>query len=484
MLWPLRIADLVDIALVAFLLFIAFWWLRRQLSESALRGIGAVTIFFLGLYLPARVFQMYMVEQISQLLVLFAFLATIVIFQSDLRRLVYNAGTRLFGQSPPSPQTDASGIDVIVESMDKLAENRTGALVAIRGREPWDHYVTGGVELNGMLSTPLLYSIFDPDTEGHDGAVLLEGPSVLAFAAHLPLAEQLPSESQYGGTRHSAALGLSEVCDALVIAVSEERGTISVARDGVLRTLDSAAELKDELRQFWETNYSGASGGKHTWETTTVVLSAFLAVGLSALLWVSFVYNPETVYRSYDVPIEYHDVPDKWTLDGGTSTAQVTVSGPEQAFQLIDPSDLAIAFSLRSSSPGPTELTVDESTLDLPSQLQLASAEPRAIQVTTRPLQSRTVPVVAQTDGSVPDSLQLTDVTTTPDSITTLIPEGNDREQLVTAPVVLDSIRTETTVERTLILPGSLRLPEDSPRSVDVHVTVRPVSGAGNETLP
>ena len=484
MFWPLRIADLVDIALVAFLLFIAFWWLRRQLSESALRGIGAVTIFFLGLYLPARVFQMYMVEQISQLLILSAFLATIVIFQSDLRRLVYNAGTRLFGQSPPSPQTDASGIDVIVESMDKLAENRTGALVAIRGREPWDHYVTGGVELNGVLSTPLLYSIFDPDTEGHDGAVLLEGPSVLAFAAHLPLAEQLPSESQYGGTRHSAALGLSEVCDALVIAVSEERGTISIARNGVLRTLDNAAELKDELRQFWETNYSGASGRKHTWETTTVFLSAFFAVGLSVLLWVSFVYNPETVYRSYDVPIEYHDVPDNWTLDGGTSTARVTVSGPEQAFQLIDPSDLAIVFSLSSSSPGSTELTVDESTLDLPSQLHLANAEPRTIQVTTRPLQPRTVPVVAQTDGSVPDSLQLTDVTTTPDSITTLIPEGDDHEQLVTAPVVLDSIRTETTVERTLILPGSLRLPEDSPRSVDVHVTVRPISEAGNETLP
>lgn len=474
----LRVADVVDIALVAFLLYVFFWWLRRQMSKSALRAIGVVTVFCLGLYLPARLFEMYMVEQISQLLIIFLLLATIVVFQSDLRRILYSAGAQLFGQAPAVEQDDSSTIDLLVESASTLAETSTGALIAIRGKEPWDPYIQGGIDLDGVVSSPLLYSLFDPETAGHDGAVLLEGVRVKSFGAHLPLAEDLPAESQYGGTRHAAALGLADVCDAFVIVVSEEQGTISIAHQGTLRTVETAAELKIQLSRFWKTHYSTSRTQIASWWSWRTLQTAVVSVGISVLLWFSFVYNPDTVYQSFDVPIEYHDVPSTWAFEEGPSTARITLSGPEQAFRAINPSQLAIAFSLDAPQEGSNELTIDERNLDLPSQLSLETATPRTVTVNTYPLHPTTLPVSVRTEGSVPDSLQLVRIDASPDSVTILTPKGSVYRQVPTNPVVLDSIRTETTIERSLDLSNDMRLPDTSSTTIDVHVVVRPPSGA------
>lgn len=483
MFWPLRVADLVDIGLVAFLLYVLFWWLGRRMSRSALRGMGVVTGFVAGLYLLARVFEMYMVEQISQLLVVFILLATVVIFQSDFRRMVYSAGARLFGQDSKAEQTESSPVDLIVEAASHLANTSTGALIALRGRDPWDHYIQGGIELDGVASSPLLYGIFHPGTAGHDGAVLLEGRRVQAFAAHLPLANDLPDASRYGGTRHAAALGLSEVCDAFVIVVSEERGTISVAREGNIRSVETPAELKELLNRFWDEYYGGPSVTDANWWSGRALQTAALALGASVLLWFSIVYNPGTVYQTFDVPIEYHDVPADWALEDGASTARITLSGPEQAFRLVDPDELSVVFSLASPEEGVNELTVTERTLDLPGQLALAGAAPQRVTVRAMPLERMRVPVSVRTKGQLPDSLELAGLNGNPDSVTVLVPEGQRAGAIETEPLVLDSIRTDTTVDRPLVLFEGARFPEASSRAVRVRVRVRPRGEPGKKSF-
>lgn len=119
-----------------------------------------------------------------------------------------------------------------MNAASKLGEMRTGALIAVKGAEPWDHHMQGGIELGGAISLPLLFSLFDHRTPGHDGALLIEGNRVTKFAVQLPLAPIPPHVIRYGGTRHAAGLGLAEVCDAFIVVVSEERGTISLAHDG------------------------------------------------------------------------------------------------------------------------------------------------------------------------------------------------------------------------------------------------------------
>src|SRR5262249_56151173 len=111
-----------------------------------------------------------------------------------------------------------------------------GALFVLPRPEPIEGHVGGAIPLGGRISEPLLLSIFDASSPGHDGAVILRGSQLERFAVHLPLSVNRAALGA-GGTRHAAALGLSERCDATCIVVSEERGTVSVARDGAIRLL-------------------------------------------------------------------------------------------------------------------------------------------------------------------------------------------------------------------------------------------------------
>ena len=143
----------------------------------------------------------------------------------------------------------------IVRAIEQLIKNRAGALIVLPADQPIDRFTEGGVILNGRLPTPLLLSIFDPSSPGHDGAIVVEGDRVKKFGVHLPLAEKY---QMYGniGTRHRAGLGISEVSDAFTIIVSEERGTITIAHMGELKTLKNIKDLRAMLAEFVREKFS------------------------------------------------------------------------------------------------------------------------------------------------------------------------------------------------------------------------------------
>lgn len=475
----LRVADLIDVVLVAFFLYVIFSWVRRSMSQSAVRGIGVLLAIFAGVYLSARFFEMYLIEQVTTVIFAVILLAAIVAFQADLRRMFDRTGTWVFSWRSSSAPSEVSTVDLLVEAVAELAEARTGALIAIRGAEPWDHHIQGGIELGGAISPPLLYSLFDHRTPGHDGALLIEGNQITKFAVHLPLAMHLPRASRYGGTRHAAALGLAEVCDAFVVVVSEERGTVSAAREGVITELEAASELKERLGQFWQEHY-GEDQLRGTWLSRRSGWAAALSLVLSTLLWFLFAYSPEMVYRSFDVPVEYRDVPPNWMIQEGPATAHVTLSGPDQAFRSVDPGQLAIAFSLAQPQDGENELTVDRSDLDLPEQLTLDRVDPRTVRVVARPLTSTVLPVHIPSQGRLPDSLQLIALRAEPDSVTVLMPKGDTYKRVITEPVHLDSVRQTTALKRSLMLPDNVRLPDRKTAAVTVYVTVQSTSAGSS----
>lgn len=473
----LRVADFFDIVLVAFLFYVVLWWMRRHLSKSARRGVGVVTALFVGLYLPVRYFEMYLIGRIIEVLFALILLVAIVVYQSDLRRMLNRAGSWLFTRR--SSSESASPVDRLVEAVTQLAETYTGALIAIRGRDPWDHHIRGGVELDGVVSPPLLYSIFDPKTDGHDGAVLLEGEKITTFAAELPLPEEQPAQSKYGGTRHSAAVGLSEVCDALVVVVSEERGAVSVAQNGQLREMETPMELKERLDDFWKTYYEDSSRESEGWWSWPGLQTALLSVVLSISLWFIFAYSPEPVYRSYNVPVEYRDVPSDWQLEDPPNAVRVTLSGPEHVFQAINPDQLTVSLSMAKPQEGVNQIRIDEENLQIPEQLTLDSVDPRTVQIEAQPLQAGMLPVSVPTKGTVPDSLVLDSIQYAPDSVTVLLPESSSHTEVVTEPVNLDSISQTTTFTRSVVQPETIRFPDEEGREIKVRVTVRPARREG-----
>ena len=238
-------SDALDVALVALLLYTGMSWLRRTHAALAVLGLSLLA----GVYLAARALHLQLTTWVFQGSFAVLALALVVMFQDELRRGFEElASYALARRGDRRPRLDTS--DVLARALADLAAAKIGALVVVAGGQRLDRLLQGGHELGGRLSPALLASLFDPHSPGHDGAVVIEDRDVTRFGAHLPLARGTAALRGLG-TRHSAALGLSERSDALCLVVSEERGSVSAARSGELRQIGSEDELAKLIASFY-----------------------------------------------------------------------------------------------------------------------------------------------------------------------------------------------------------------------------------------
>lgn len=169
-----------------------------------------------------------------------------------------------------------------------MAEQKTGALIVLQGEQPLDLFLDGGITLNGKVSVPLLLSIFDTSSPGHDGAIIMEGDKIKLFGVHLPLAENL--EALKGrGTRHRSALGIAESTDAMVIVVSEERGEISLAQGGYLETIHDEDEFSAKVFAFLRQQFLATKIAESALSPKKNLKEKGIALLLALLLWFIFV---------------------------------------------------------------------------------------------------------------------------------------------------------------------------------------------------
>ncbi|MBI5140548.1 MAG: DNA integrity scanning protein DisA nucleotide-binding domain protein [Candidatus Vogelbacteria bacterium] len=243
-----NLINLVDISTTAIFIYAALVLLRKTRSIFIFRGIAIlvavyIVASFLGFKLTTFLFQAFFS---------FFVIILVVLFQRELRRFFENFSIidllNPFSEAETEAPIKKSSIETLTNSIRYLAKKKIGALIVLTGRQRIDRFLDGGYAVDGIVSEPLILSLFDPRTPGHDGAVILETNLIKKFGVHLPLSENF---KQFGnlGTRHTAGLGLSEKSDALIIIVSEERGTITIADQGKMKvvTLD---ELTREVTSF------------------------------------------------------------------------------------------------------------------------------------------------------------------------------------------------------------------------------------------
>ncbi|MDR1997550.1 MAG: diadenylate cyclase CdaA [Candidatus Margulisbacteria bacterium] len=232
----LRIWDFVDILLVSVALYYVLQWFKGSRAFQLFKGFVFIALVFLF----SRLAHLYTIEWlIAQLAPMLATLL-IVVFQPELRRGLEKLG-RNFLVVIPDKTAELSIISQIVKALELLAAHKTGALIAIERSAGLSEYIETGVKLNADIDPELIVSLFHKKSLLHDGALIIQDQKISAMGCLLPLTDSkgLPSSV---GTRHRAALGLSEVTDALVIVVSEETGYISIADNGQLnRKLDLPA---------------------------------------------------------------------------------------------------------------------------------------------------------------------------------------------------------------------------------------------------
>ena len=216
-----------------------------------------------------------------------AVIALIIIFQPELRKRLERAvSVRRTG--PRDIGDDLSRL--IVDSLLKLAEQRRGAIVVFPGREPIQEWLSGGHTLDARPSPALMMSIFDPNSPGHDGAIILEKELFTRFGVRLPVSQSATLSEEYG-TRHHAAMGLAEKSDALVIAVSEERGKVSVFHKGKMTPMDDRAKLIDKIVSHWKKTASypveSFKGKKRYLAFSQMLVSLLLAIFFWSMIVIS-----------------------------------------------------------------------------------------------------------------------------------------------------------------------------------------------------
>jgi diadenylate cyclase len=464
----LRWVDVLDVMVVSALFYGAISWLRRAQSRFVVRGLaGAVALYFV-----ARLLGMHLTLFIFQAALTVAVVALVVIFQEDIRRAFERIAIRArLGTSRSAPPWEQT-VRLVSRVATQLAASRTGALIVFTGREPLDRHLAGGVPLQGQLSEPLLHSIFDPSSPGHDGALVVHLGSADRFGVHLPLSTQPDAENR--GTRHAAALGLAERSDALVVVVSEERGTISVAHTGSIDVV-KPRELRERLTAFIKAQAAERRVGQGGWlrRTALKLLSVVLAVTAWAIVARS---QAEVVERTVTLPVVYRNVPHHWLVEEPVpGEVRATLSGPAADVRALEPARLPVTLDMSEVEEGEQIVTVDPATVRVPAGVVLQRVHPRTVDVVARRLVETRLRVTAHTKGHLPRGMVLEALRVEPERVTVLVPaKGRPlTHSLETVPLDLSELRTTTTVERRVPLPADVDSLDGSPLTVKVTAVLK-----------
>jgi len=250
-----QLADAVEILIMMLLLYRLLIWARKERTWILIKAILAIALFF-GI---AKICQFNTILFLASKSLDVLLLAMIVVFQPELRKFLEKLGNSSFlssvfsavNRAEPGDAFSARTVDELVTACCAMSKTRTGALITIEKKTPLEEFITTGIRIDAEVSSQLLRNIFEHNTPLHDGAVVIRGNRIEAATCYLP-ASKNPKISKDLGTRHRAAVGISEYTDSVTIVVSEETGLISVAEGGILHHGVSVQRFRSLLNDLIE----------------------------------------------------------------------------------------------------------------------------------------------------------------------------------------------------------------------------------------
>jgi uncharacterized protein (TIGR00159 family) len=279
----MSVIAVADIIVFSFLAYGIIRLLQQTRAVFVVLGIAIIC----ALYAVAQWFGLTLTVASLNLFFSVFFIGLVIIFQAELRRYfemvaLWSGSWRGRAKRPGG----AAYAEAVIAVAERCAAEKTGMLAVFSGNESIARHCGGGFALNGIVSEPILESIFDASSPGHDGAVIIENGGISKFGVHLLLSKDFKQIETYG-TRHSAGLGIAEVSDALAVVVSEEKGTISIAKNGVLTNV-SAERLRDEIRLFLREKFGKR---KRAFESIYAhIPEKALAVLIAVAAWFAFAW--------------------------------------------------------------------------------------------------------------------------------------------------------------------------------------------------
>ena len=465
----------LDIFLIATLIFLIYRTFRTLGTWRVLLGILIAVTFFL----IASLFELEGISWIYSNLSQVAVLGVIVIFQPEIRK-VFERAVSFRRHEAGSRGTDLSLL--ISDAVFALSQQKRGAIIVFPGKEAVKPWLAGGFQLNAEPSLPLIMSIFDPNSPGHDGALIVENARFAMFGIRLPNSKSnnLPREF---GTRHQAAMGLSEVTDAFVVVVSEEKGTVTTFLKGRIRSAGDKNELCSKIESHWKNTSSyipKASLKRYKWK---LLPDIGLVTMLAFIFWAALATSHARIFeRSFILPIEYMSIPQTLALVGNKPTEiRVHLAGPKQELEAFGVSRLNVKIDLSGAMAGRQTLAVSEESMQLPKKIRILEMAPSSLSISLEEIMHNELMVKPQLVGRLPKGLNIVSIEVNPKKVKTSYPSGASKKgeiSLMTTPIYLEGIKEDATLFCKIIGPADVQ-PADK-RWPDVQVQIK-VSPKGKE---
>lgn len=466
----IRWQDILDILLNSYILF------RLYIVLRGTRLFLIVVFIFLLLIFQqiVAVSSMILTHTVLQGIAALTAIGVLIVFRYEIRSLFQSKGVKdiLWHVSTKPVVTP---VEIIAGSVYHLARKRIGALIVLPGRQSVDAAIQNSVSWNGQVSREMIESIFWPDNPVHDGAAVIQGNQINRVAAILPLTERSDLPMEFG-TRHRAAIGLTERSDALVLIVSEERGEVAIAHGGHIENVKDATALEHRLRRH--TGMASGATQRQSNDRMAAAVAFLLSLVVVSSVWYSFSLGFVRSLTTVEVPIEYTKRDARLEIIETSSTSvRIQLSGSLQLISRLDPNQIKVRFDLSKAVPGRNSLTITEDDIILPPGAMLKKVEPTSVDITVDALGQKKLPVQVDWAGTLPPDILVHTVQLEPAAVEVIGGQLmlNEMETIYTAKVPVDGLKRSGELRTAVALvPASLRLVPGQKNSIRVRFEVRP----------
>jgi uncharacterized protein (TIGR00159 family) len=464
----IRWQDVVDVTLSSYILFRLYFLFR---GTHVLRVLIGIALLWFSQRIAVSLGLIVTSWGIQGITAVAAFII-IVVFRNEIRSVLQakNLRTLLWGFRHVSMGTP---VEKITDSVFELARKRIGALLVFPGKDDPGEVVHSGIPWRGLVSKEMIMSIFWRDNPVHDGAAIIQGDRIVEVGAILPLShrEDLPS---YYGTRHRAAAGMAEASDALVVAVSEERGRVAVAKGSQIKHVVQKDELSHILRRHVGLPVTDEGyAKKQILRLSAAAVASFLFI---TGVWFSFTRGMYTL-TTLEVPVEYMNLTSGMEIiETSVNAVRVDLSGSGPLVKSIRPDQVKVTLDLSKGVVGPNTFNITSENVSLPPGVVLKTVEPPTVEVTLDIPMKKQLPVQVDWVGRLPEHLILSSVRIKPKEVEVV---GGARivEKIATVyteKVPLDNIQETGTMTVGLALnPASLKIASGSPDEITVRYIVK-----------
>lgn len=370
--------EILDIIIVSLALYVILLFIKETKSYFVLTI--SLALIFLNFF--SQNLNLTLTRSILQPLSTLTFIIIAIVFQREIRRFfrwITTGRRHIFDRT----HTISRGVSAeVAEALLYMASKKIGAIIVFPGKQEIDDIIEGGHMLNGVITKEALLSIFDTGSAGHDGAVIIENDLIKLFGTHLPLARNYSYNIKKAGTRHRAATGITEDTDSIALVVSEERGIISIAKEGVLEKIKDEETLRNILKKLTGESENTPRGFWHYFILKNAPTKA-IALSVSLCLWTILVMQTGIAKKEFMIPLSFQLLPNQYEIDSKVAKTQINVvlQGRSRDIATFDGTKLEAKVDARNFASGTTPINITENMITVPPYLSIVEIDPSEIKV-------------------------------------------------------------------------------------------------------